>query len=203
MFYADENKWEKARDFYQKAVREDASYRTLYNHPGPIFWDRGYVAEARASYEKMKKLDPAHPDYQLFDLKCCVRDKKWQAGVRLAKEMLLQDKDSFLLRLAQGECYFQLGQYREAWNSLQLHEDSFCEELKFPHFLWLKVRIASKLNQTDEAIRYYQKLNQFVLQDPRIQWGLARLYFKKRNFYKARRHAMKAFRQWVLEWKIR
>lgn len=201
LLYIEEQQWDRARQCYEEAVKEDASYRTAYNHPGPILWNRGHYERAGRSYEKMKKLDPKHPDYQLYDLKKLTYEKKWKEGVRQAKQMLLQGLNSFELHLQLAECHFQLREYREAWNVLNIREENDVEELRFSEFLWLKVRTAFKIGADKEALYYLHKLTQFGFQDALIHWLLAGLYFKRTNFYKMKRHLGKALRQALLEFR--
>src|SRR5437879_6068721 len=48
----------RAAAHYAHAIEADPSYRTRYNHAGPVLLDQGLAREASTSYERMKRLDP-------------------------------------------------------------------------------------------------------------------------------------------------
>lgn len=196
--FAGQSQWEKARRHYETAVQIDPSYRSTYNHAGPILWDRKQFAAAESSYAKMKKLDPNHPDSRLFEIKKQMRRKEWDEAVWLGKKMLEEGMDSLGVRLLTGEAYFRLKRYPEAWSLLSADNGKYFQDLRYLDFLWLKVKTAKQLNKLDDELNGYHHLRQWIPQNAGIHASLALLYLKKQNGYKARKHAWKAIKNWIL-----
>ena len=184
---------------YRKAIEDDPTYRTSYNHAGPAFVELGLRREARESYERMKQLDPHNPHYRLFDLETLIAEKAWAQAILLGKELLNDGVDHTVVRGRLAESCLHLRRYHEAWDALG-HEPRGSADTTWyqARYLWLKARAAEALNHREDALACYHKLLRHGEYSPGLHWALAKLYLRKRNFLKARRHLAKAMRLAIL-----
>ena len=184
---------------YRKAIEDDPTYRTRYNHAGPALVELGLRRAARASYERMKQLDPHNPHYRLFDLETLIAEKAWAQAILLGKELLNDGVDHTVLRGRLAESCLHLGRYHEAWDALGPEPSGSADTAWYQaRYLWLKARVAEALNRREDALACYHKLIRHGEHSPSLHRALARLYLRKRNFFKARRHLAKAMRFTIL-----
>lgn len=90
---------DQARNYYQKAVSADSSYRTLYNNLGPLLEDKLKLKEAEAEYRKMLELDEDNFNsfYGLGSI--CRKQRKWnEAMLNYKKALVLLPDDAWTLR---------------------------------------------------------------------------------------------------------
>ncbi len=183
----------RAASHYAHAIEADPSYRTRYNHAGPVLLDLGLVQEATASYERMKRLDQAHPHYRLFDLESLVAKGNWAQALALGRELSQNGVDEPMLPVFLAECYLRLHRYEDAWQELGRYRSPAADRLRHDiQHAWVKARVAEALNRSEEVAASYHALIRHGVRSPGLHWALARLYVHKRNFYKARRHLFKA-----------
>lgn len=183
----------RAAAHYANAIEADPSYRTRYNHAGPVLLDQGLTREARASYERMKQLDPAHPYYRLFDLESLAAKGYWAQALALGIELSQNGVNEPALRLGLADCYLHLHRYKDAWQELGRYRSPADGGLRYDlRHAWVKARVAEALNRLEEAVACYHALIRHGMRSPGLHGVLARLYLRKRNFYKARRHLLKA-----------
>lgn len=176
---------EKARLHYQKAIECDPSYRTAYNHPGPVLAELGFYEEADHSYAQMQLLDPGHPAYRLYEIKKLVDQKKWS-------EALLQCKDQVALGeicLIKVKCLMNLKRFQEAWRELANYKEG--KDYLDDSYFHLKAKLAEKIGKAEEAIEAHYGLIQRWMGTASAHYSLSRLYFFKGNLYKAKRHLIK------------
>ncbi len=183
----------RAASHYANAIEADPSYRTRYNHPGPVLLDQGLTREARASYEQMKRLDPTHPSYRLFDFESLAEKGNWAQALALGIELSQNGVNDPALRLGLADCNLHLRRYEDAWRELERYQSPAVGSLRHDRrHAWVKARVAEALNRLEEAVACYHALFRHGVRPPGLHWALARLYLRKRNFYKARRHLLKA-----------
>jgi tetratricopeptide (TPR) repeat protein len=193
MLLLEVNDISRAAAHYACAIEADPSYRTRYNHAGPVLLDQGLTREASASYERMKRLDPAHTYYRLFDLESLAASGNWAQALALGRELSRNGVDDPTLPLTLAECYLHLHRYEDAWRELGLYRPSATGGLRHDiRHAWVKARVAEALHRLEEAVACYHALIRHGVRAPGLHWSLTRLYVHKRNFYKARRHLLKA-----------
>ena len=183
----------RAAAHYVNAIEADPSYRTRYNHAGPVLLDQGLAREASTSYERMKRLDPDHPYYRLFDFESLVTKGAWAQALALGIELSQNWAEDPALRLGLADCYFHLRRYEDAWRELGRYRPPATGGLHHDiRHAWVKARVAEALNRLEEAVACYHALIRHGMHSPGLHWALARLYLRKRNSYKARRHLLNA-----------
>jgi len=184
---------------YRKAIEADPTYRTRYNHAGPALLNVGLRRAAQASYERMKQLDPHNPYYRLFELGTLISEKAWARAILLGRELLKDGVDHPVVRGRLAESCLNLRRYHEAWDALGPEPSGSAATTWYQaRYLWLKARVAEALNRREDALACYHKLIRHGEHSPGIHRALARLYLRKRNFFKARRHLAKAMRLAIL-----
>jgi len=199
MLLLERNDIPRAADQYRKAIEDDPTYRTRYNHPGPALLDLGLRREARDSCERMKKLDPHNPHFRLFEFETLIAEKDWAQAILLGKELLKDGVDHRVVRLGLAECCLQLHRYHEAWAALGPDPYMWASTPGYEiRYLWLKARVAEPLKRYEDALTCYHKLIGHGEHTPGLHLALARLYLRKRNFFKVRRHLAKAIRLAIL-----
>jgi tetratricopeptide (TPR) repeat protein len=184
-----------ARRRYERAVGSDPSYRTRYNHAGPVLAELGCAREAEESYALMSRLDPEHPGCRLFELQGRLARRDWDGAVALGDRLFSEGAREPELPLALAQAHLGLGQHGRGWQWTAL-----CEPARLPPPLqrryWaLRAEAAEGLGRRDEALSCWQGFLRCSTRAPRAHLALARLYLRRGNLYKARRHAWKAFRQ--------
>ncbi len=190
--------WDQARALFERAIHRDPSYRSAYNHPGPILWDLKRWDEAEASYSRMKKLDPDHPDVRLFEVKKQVRKKNWDEVIWFGKKLMSENQNELELRFYTAGAYFHLKRYSEAWSLLNSEQEHDFKDLRYLDYCWLKVQTAEKLHDTESALAGCHQLSHWMPQNAFLHWKMALLYVRKQNAYKMRKHLAKAFKYWAL-----
>src|SRR3989442_344710 len=184
---------------YRKAIEDDPTYRTRYNHAGPALLNVGLRRAAQASYERMKQLDPHNPYYRLFELGTLISEKAWARAILLGRELLKDGVDHPVVRGRLAESCLHLRRYHEAWDALGPEPSGSADTAWYQaRYLWVKARVAEALNRREDALACYHKLIRHGEYSPGLHWALARLYLRKRNFFKARRHFAKAMRLAIL-----
>src|SRR3989475_3412536 len=170
---------------YRKAIEDDPTYRTSYNHAGPAFVELGLRREARESYERMKQLDPHNPHYRLFDLETLIAEKAWAQAILLGKELLNDGVDHPVVRGRLAESCLHLRRYHEAWDALGHEPSGSADTASYQaRYLWLKARVAEALNRREDALACYHKLIRHGECWPGLHWAIARLSLRKHNFFK-------------------
>lgn len=185
--------FDRAKALYEEAVARDPSYRTRYNHPGQALRERGRFAEAEPHFALMRRLDPEHPHYRLAELEDLLRAGEPARALALGTAIFAGGAREPELLLALAECRLELREPDAARTWL-----AFCRpEALPPHLLaryWaLKAKTA---DSPDEALEAYHHVLRLSVRAPRAHLALARIYLRKRNFFKARRHAWKALKFW-------
>src|SRR5256712_3843130 len=184
---------------YRKAIEDVQTYRTRYILAGPAHVTLGLRRAARASYERMKQLDPDNPHYRLFELEMLIAEKDWAQAILLGKELLEEGVDHPVVRVGLAESCLHLRPYQEAWEALGPEPRVSASTTRYEiRYLWLKARVAETLNHCEDALACNHKLIRHGEHSPGLHRALARLYFRKRNFFKARRHLAKAIRLAIL-----
>src|SRR3989441_894081 len=195
----EQNDIPRAAAQYRKAIEDDPTYRTRYNHAGPALLELGLRRAARASFERMKQLDPHNPHYRLFELEMLIAERDWAQAILLGKELLKDGVDHPAVRTGLAESCLHLRRYQEAWEALEPEPRVSASTTRFEiRYLWFKARVAETLNRCVDALACYHKLIRHGEHSPGLHRALARLYLRKRNFFKARRHLAKAIRLAIL-----
>ena len=194
----------EAKAHYQRAVELDPSYRTAYNHAGPALLNLGMAREAGQSFERMKLLDETNPHVLLYEIEKLMRKKQWREVLRRSESLLLPDNGvDPVLRLFRTQCLLSLRRDNEARQEL-----SFYKGREDARYFALCARLAERRKDYARALEAHSQL---IWDSPvAAHVALARLYSKKGNFYKARRHLGKALRLLallpfyaVIKWKRR
>ena len=188
----EQNRIEDAKPHYERATRLDPAYRTDYNHPGPIWWNLGKPQKAAASYHRALCLDPHHPGSRIFEIKEELTKHRFKRALEKVRECLEDGIDQPELHLLRAQAYLGLGEFEKAWDEIQRVEIPWKGQGRdASRYLSCRGHIALKLKRWEEALSDFKQLQLFTLRDPRLQWILTGLYFRRRNFYKARRHFLK------------
>lgn len=185
----------RAKEFYKEAVAADPSYRSRYNHPGQSLLDMGRVDEARASFERMRRLDPEHPAYRLFGFQHSLWKGDRAAAVSAGTGLFAAGLREPELLLGLADCRLAQGDPRSASRWLSVCADAALSPQQRPRFWALKARAAQGQRCWADAMEANQNLLRLAPRVPTAHWSLAKLYARKGNWYKARRHAWKAFQQ--------
>lgn len=186
---------ERGQDLYRQAVEEDPSYATAYSHPGPVLEFLGRHEEAQASYERLKSLDPDNPHVQIFEMETRLKERNWKTALEQARELVRKGFEEPQVFLGLSQALVGLGSCEEAWEWLGRCDSCQRDRRLASRYFELKARAAQGMGWREQALEFYKAALRHSLRAPKVHWALARLYFSKGNFYKARRHAWKAFRQ--------
>ena len=146
------------KEYYQKAIRLNPSYRAADNNYGPLYLSLREFSKARAEFLKVLRADPENP-YSALGLGNIALQKK---DFKRAKEYFskIRTKTSFcngkilsqrLLGLAQAE--FGSKNFKEAKKLLLRYK--ILEPLS-PHTYYLLARIFEKEKKYPRATRFYQ-----------------------------------------------
>ena len=199
MLLLERNDIPRAVTQYRKAIEDDPTYRTRYNHPGPALLELGLRGAARTSYDRMKQLDPHNPHYRLFELEMLIAERDWGQARLLGKELLKDGVDHPVVRTGLAESCLRLRRYQEAWDALGPEPPVSAATSRYETgYLWVKARVAERLDRCEDALACYHGLIRHGEHSPGLHRALARIYLRKRNFFKARRHLAKAIRLAVL-----
>src|SRR2546427_4554935 len=170
---------------YRKAIEDDPTYRTRYNHPGAALLHLALRRAARASYDRMKQLDPDNPHHRLFDLETLIAERAWSQAILLGKELLKDGVDQPVVRGRLAESCLHLRRYHEAWDALGPEPSGSADTTSYQaRYLWLKARVAEALNRREDALACYHKLIRHGECWPGLHWAIARLSLRKHNFFK-------------------
>lgn len=66
--YDKARQFDKAADYYQKAIQANPSDANLHNGLGSVYAEQGKTAEAQQEFQKSAELDPAHASRAYFNL---------------------------------------------------------------------------------------------------------------------------------------
>src|SRR2546428_2837487 len=199
MLLLERNDIPRAVTQYRKAIEDDPTYRTRYNHPGPALLELGLRGAARTSYDRMKQLDPHNPHYRLFELEMLIAERDWGQARLLGKDLLKDGADHPVVRTGLAESCLRLRRYQEAWDALGPEPPVSAATSRYETgYLWVKARVAERLDRCEDALACYHGLIRHGAHSPGLHRALARIYLRKRNFFKARRHLAKAIRLAVL-----
>lgn len=190
LYYKMDSK-EQARNYYQKAISADSSYRTLYNNPGPLLEGRFKLKEAEVEYKKMLELDPENFNFFIGLGNIYRKQKKWDIAILYYKKALdlVSDNDEALRNIG----YVQM-QKKDFDNSLRNLTKALClkpnDSLTHSYlgFIYLK-----KKNYNDAMRHSHRAINLGLLTYPALHWRMVYIYFKKKVYDRMRDELKIAF----------
>ncbi|MBN1689269.1 MAG: UPF0489 family protein [Candidatus Omnitrophica bacterium] len=192
------NAVDKAKQYYEQATGNDPSYRTPYNHPGPVYFQTNRLREARESYDLMEKVDPENPHYKLFRIGDAFGKKQWDQVISKGELLLNHSFDHSDLRLYLAQAYTRLKHYDRAWDHVLAIRPNECS-YPVSGSLYLKASLAKKMGLRETALECYQHLLRHWIKTPQVHWNIAKLYFAKGNFYKTRKHLLETVRVFYMK----
>ncbi len=196
--YSEAADWPEARAHYAAAITCDPSYRTAFNHPGPVYHIQQRDDLANASYAELEQLDPEHPDLALYKLEQAVTSRNAAKAIQLGESLLQTGFDHEKLRCLLAEAYGFLGLWEKAWAQLEECVPTN-HSVKFSYYLTLKAKVARKRGDRRGELTCYQDLLRHRIQSPKIHFRMALLYWQLDNSYKFRRHFLKGLRIFFLQ----
>ena len=182
---------EQARGHYQRAVALDPSYRTAFNTLGPVYLALDLHAQSEAEFRRALAFDPDDADayYGLADLR--LDQRKWNEAIAYYQRASELGPDDGRARLGVGYAHLKMRSWQAAAAELRqaLSSERYQGAAQYRlGYVYCKTR------RWDDALAAYKAARRLGFRDLRTHSSLGRLYLRKGNFHKARRHYRKVIR---------
>jgi tetratricopeptide (TPR) repeat protein len=177
--YANEGKYDKALDWFNKAINENPNNPMALNNRGLIYQDRGLFKEALADYEKAVQITPDYyiPYANMSMVYVLLEDYK-KAIEYADKSIALDSKSNYTAYVNRSIAYGMLKQHDKAIADCNKAIDINPQEVGPCMNRGLSLIETGKLEQGKRDILCFQKSYPDVYQS---YYGLAKYYEKKGN----------------------
>jgi tetratricopeptide (TPR) repeat protein len=188
--------YEKAAQYYERAVHFDGQYRTRYNNLGEVYGQLGRYKEMEAEYRKILVLDPdnsyAHSGRGevLF-----IKKRLKEAEEELEKAISFEPKNS-RARYLLSTIFMKKKLYQEA---IFMLKELIENDIGYVNAYSALGRLYTKQGLVDEAIRNYRCVIRLGFCDTALYIRLGLLYLKKTAYPKAIKSFIQAGRLFPLE----
>ena len=199
--YADENRFDEARDAYTRAVCRDDTYKTQYRNSGFRYYAEKRYEEADAEHRRGLAIDPDDTAAHFGLGRLAARRGQWAEAEQFLRRALALDRMFVDTYRTLGGVLARQGRHAEAVDvyehSLRLSlgggktldgvlaTDTAAFRLNDPdHFaVFARLgRLQALLGQTGEAITSFRLSVAGEHDNPRVRWALARLYARRREW---------------------
>lgn len=154
-YYYLKRDYDKAREFFLKAIKIKPDLNTAYEHLAELYYSLNDIKNTIFYYEKLVDLYPDNHRY-LNDLGYLLADNNMELerALELCKKAVRFNPTEAIYLDSLAWCYFKLNKFSDAYSIIKAAVKIKDDE---PYFYYHAGRIAEALKDTANAIKYYKK----------------------------------------------
>ena len=119
----------------------------------------------------------------------CLKDQKYDTGIKKFESVLTRDKDNIYAYHGRGQCHFEKGNIEEA---IKCYDDALNINPEYGNALNSKANALDKLNKKNEALEIYEKLSQIKPENAVYLLNYAVCLYEMENLEKSKEMLEKA-----------